>query len=148
MGHTIWVDVRGRSKDDVPRDNSIMLRLESQLDRLSARLCVPKLSEFYDYSELESAYGDFDGEADEPEDEGLSAEASQDAGLWFDPSPALMTVRAIYDHLIQHPEDLGFEADPPRMHWSGHLMEDLKHCQSVLETAASRGQEFRFLIVP
>ena len=71
MSDTIWVDVRGRSKDDVPQDNSIMLRLESQLDQLSTKLNVPKLSEFYDYSELESMYGDFEGEGDEPEDESL-----------------------------------------------------------------------------
>jgi hypothetical protein len=62
MSDTIWVDVRGRSKDDVPQDNSIMLRLEIQLDQLSTKLNVPKLSEFYDYSELESMYGDFEGE--------------------------------------------------------------------------------------
>lgn len=148
MGHTIWVDVRGRSKDDVPQDNSIMLRLESQLAQLSTKLNVPKLSEFYDYSELESMYGDFDGEDDEPEDENLPVKEGQAAGLWFDPSPALTTVLAIYNHLVQHPEDLGFEADPPRKHWPGDLMQELKHCRTVLEEAVSRGQQFRFLIVP
>jgi len=133
MGHTIWVDVRGRSEDVVPRDNSILLRLEGQVDRLSTRLGVPRLSEFYDYSELESVYGDIDGEDDGLEDEYLSAKTSQDAGLWFDPSPALTTARAIYDHLIQHPEDLGFEPDPPRMQWPGQLMEELRHCRTVLQ---------------
>ena len=36
MGNTIWVDVRGRKKDEIPRDNSIMLRPKSEL-RLTDR---------------------------------------------------------------------------------------------------------------
>ena len=56
MGDTIWVDVRGRSKDELPHDNSIMLRLKGDLDRLSTKLKVPKLSDFYDYSALEAEY--------------------------------------------------------------------------------------------
>jgi len=40
MGDTIWVDVQGRNKGDLPRDNSIMLRLKDELDRLADRLHV------------------------------------------------------------------------------------------------------------
>jgi hypothetical protein len=148
MGHTIWVDVRGRAKDDPLQDNSIMLRLQSQLDDLSTKLNVVKLSEFYDYSELETTYGDFDCEGDETEDGNLTVEDGQDEGAWFNPGPALTAVRAIHDHLVKHPEELGFEADPSQSHWPGDLMEELAYCQSVLEEAAKRRQEFRFLVVP
>ena|SRR6185312_4950856 len=58
MGHTIWVDIQGREKDKVPDDNSIMLRLAEQLDRLADKLHVAKLTQFYDYSALEAEYAD------------------------------------------------------------------------------------------
>jgi hypothetical protein len=60
----------------------------------------------------------------------------------------LTAVLAIYHHLVEHPEELGFEADPPRKHWPEDLMQELKHCRSVLEEAVSRGQQFRLLVVP
>jgi hypothetical protein len=143
MGDTIWVDVRGRSADDVPSDNSIMLRLQDQLDRLSKKLKVAKLSDFYDYSDLEAAYGEF---GDDPEGDPAAADALPE-GAWYDPEPALAAVRAIHDHLEEHPEDLGFRPDRPRAHWPGALMEELAHCRSVLEDAVARGQQFRFLVV-
>jgi hypothetical protein len=148
MGHTIWVDLRGRAKGVALQDNSIMLRLQSQLDDLSTKLNVPNLSEFYDYSELEAAYGELDGEDDEVEGGDPTAEDGQDEGDWFNPGPALAAVQVIHDHLVKHPEGLGFEADPSRSHWPGDLMEELAHCQAVLKGAVARGQEFRFLIVP
>ena len=49
MGYTIWLQVNrdGRAEgDDV--DNSIMLELETELDRLAERLGVAKLSQFRD----------------------------------------------------------------------------------------------------
>jgi hypothetical protein len=138
MSDTIWVDVRGRSKDDIPQDNSILLRMKDQLDRLAKKLKVPNLSDFYDYSELEAQYSDLD------DDEGESEESR---GTWFDPGQALAAVRAIHDHLVQHPEDLMFKSDAPRAHWPERLMNELKHCQNVLENAVSHGRQFRFLIV-
>jgi hypothetical protein len=142
MGDTIWVDVRGRPKGELPPDNSIMLRMKDQLDRLSRKLKVPKLSDFYDYSELEAQYGDF------MEDEDGSKGAGWPSGSWFDPAKALAAVRAIHDHLGRHPEDLRFKPGPSRAQWPGELLEELKHCQTVLEEAVARGRPFRFLLVP
>jgi hypothetical protein len=113
-----------------------MLRLQDQLDGLSARLNVPKLSEYYDYSELAAMYEDVEAEGDGPE------------GVWHDPGPALTAVQTIHDHLVQHPEDLGFVAAPSQKHWPTDLMEEFRHCRSVLEEAVSQGRQFRFLIVP
>jgi hypothetical protein len=148
MGHTIWVEVHGRSGDDPARDNSIMLRLQDQLDALATKLGVPKLSEFYDYSELEAAYGDLGGDEDEAEVDDPPDNHGQNAGDWFEPGPALAAVQALEDHLAQHPEALGFVPDRSRAHWPVALKEELRHCRSVLEDAVSRGQQLRFLIVP
>jgi hypothetical protein len=148
MGHTIWVDIRDRSQDDNRQDNSIMLRLQDHLEELSAKLGVPKLSEFYDCSELEAAYGDLDGEGDDAEGVDPPLEDGQPEGSWFDPGPALAAVKALHDHLTQHPEELGFITEPSRAHWPAALMEELRHCQSVIQSASARGQQFRLLIVP
>lgn len=148
VGDTIWVDVKGREKGDVPRDNSMMLRLKDELDRVSDTLSLPRLSQFYDYSELQSQYGDF---VDQPVPDDSAADVidgEQTGGAWFDPAPALAAVRAIQDHLEKHPEDFSFPADPRRRHWPADLIAELKDCRSRLEVAVSQGRQFRFLIVP
>lgn len=148
MGDTIWVDVRGRPPGEALPDNSLMLRLEKQLDRLCRKLNVPKLSEFYDYSELEAQYGDLGDDEGEPGEAGPAGDDGHEGGVWFDPDPALAAVRALRDHLARHPEDLGFKPDRSRAHWPADLREELRYCQSVLEEAVARGRQFRFLIVP
>lgn len=69
MGDTIWVDVHGGSEDDLPSDNSIMLRLDKHLDKLADKIGVAKLTTFYDYSAMEDEFGDFgvDGDLDNKE---------------------------------------------------------------------------------
>jgi hypothetical protein len=148
MGHTIWVDVEGRADDDLPSDNSMMLRLDKQLDKLAAKLGVARLTTFYDYSELEDEFDEPpDGEGD-ADDEGASAGDAGSGGAWFDPAAALAAVRAIRQHLLRRPADLGFKPDAPRAHWPANLMEELEHVQGVLEDAAARNKRFRFMIVP
>ena len=140
MGATIWVDVQGRAKDDLPHDNSIMLRLKDELDRLSDKLGVPKLSDFHDYSVLAAQFA-----------EGMDVEADDKARhgeMWFDPTRALTAVQPIYNHLTEKPEDLGFRAEPSQRHWPANLMKELQNCQTVLEKTVSQGRQFRFLIVP
>ena len=127
MGAAIRVDVRGASEPAAPRNHSLMLRLADTLDRCSAKLNVPKLSEFYDSSALETEY--------------------DDDGVWFDPGPALAAVRALGDHLARNPQVLGIAADSPRRHWPGLLAGEIEHCRATLEAAAAAGRPFRFLIV-
>lgn len=148
MGHTIWVDVQGRAKNDLPCDNSIMLRLKDQLDGLSEKLRVAKLSDFYDYSALDEQYGEFAEDASAADGPGEAAEGTQSKGSWFHPAQALVAVRAIREHLTRHPEDLGLKVDAARRHWPDNVMEELQRCQAVLEDAAARGRQVRFLIVP
>ena len=149
MGDTIWVDIQGRAEEDLPPDNSIMLRFEKPLERLSAKLGVAKLTDFYDYSAMEQELADFMDEEDADEGEAIddTGEEASPQGTWFVPAPALAAVCAIHDHLVQYPEDLGLKPDASRKHWPAELMEELKHCRSVLEGAAAKGRKFRFLVV-
>jgi hypothetical protein len=141
MGDTIWVDVQGRAKDDLPQDNSVMLRFKDELDRLSDKLGVRKLSDFYDYSVLAAQFAE--------ETTGVEADdKARPREMWFDPTQALAAVKAIHNHLLQNPEDFGFKAEPYRRNWPVNLMKELQNCQTVLEKTVSQGQQFRFLIVP
>jgi hypothetical protein len=156
MGDTIWVDVEGRAKSDVPSDNSIMLRLDKELEKIAEKLGVSKLTSFYDYSVMADAFGDFGEGGEEDEDEegegdgagAGGADGGEPGGTWFDPSDALAAVRAIRQHLLQQPNDLGFKPDASRSHWPADLMKELECVQGVLEDAATRSRKFRFLIVP
>ena len=155
MGDTIWVDVQGRAKNDLPSDNSIMLRLEKELERLSDKLGVARLTQFYDYSLIERQFAEIaaqtegNGIDDWDEDDGEEDQEEDDErGMWFEPARALAAVTAIRKHLARHPSDLGFEPDASTNHWLDHLMDELDECRRVLRVAVSKGKKFRFLIVP
>jgi hypothetical protein len=124
MGDTIWVDVDGRGSDELPADNSIVLRLEKNLATRSWRLGVPKLVDFHAY---ESGWFQ--------------------KRRWFDPAKALTTVNALHNHLKQSPSDLGFEPTASRKHWPEALLKELAECRRFLEDAVTKGRRFRFLIV-
>jgi hypothetical protein len=148
MGDTIWVDVQGRRKDDLPRDNSIMLRLKDELDQLSDELSVPRLTQFHDDSELRAAYADL---MEQPAGDANAVQTNRTNNAresWFDPMPALRAVRKLHDHLEQASGELAFSEDRGRQHWRTTLLSELKNCQLTLEKAASEGRRFRFLIVP
>jgi hypothetical protein len=90
MGHTIWVEVQGRPLKETADDYSTTHRLMDALDVLAGKVGVRALGDFYDYSELEKAYGDLgdDGALDGGEHEGNfspepTVEERQAAGVWF-----------------------------------------------------------------
>ena len=148
MGDTIWVDVQGRRKDDLPRDNSIMLRLKAELDELSDKLGVSRLSQFYDDSELRATYADLIEEPQGDTHTTKDLETTTATAQWFDPTSALSAVRQLHDHLQRNSDALALPADRGRRHWRGTLLGELKNCELTLEKVAAQGRRFRFLIVP
>jgi hypothetical protein len=140
MSDTIWLQVnRGRGPEGDEQDNSIMVRLEGELDALSDNLGVARLSAFRDYSALEEL------EDDEAE-EGLPGGAPHES--WFDAREGYTAVRRLLDELRATPERLGFNPDPSQSHWVGYLLDELSYCADQLKVAAEQGHQFRFLIVP
>ncbi|MCP4351571.1 MAG: hypothetical protein GY795_39395 [Desulfobacterales bacterium] len=61
MGDTVWVLKEGQDEDNW--DHSLILSEEKALNRLSKKLKIKKLSDFYDYSVLNE---EFDGPDTEP----------------------------------------------------------------------------------
>src|SRR6185312_15661773 len=145
MGNTIWVEIHGRPVTETAEDMSTMYRLMDNLDKLAGKLGVRKLSDFYDYSELEEEYGDLgeDGGEDSDEDEKPESEPTleerQAKGSWFDSAVGLDPVRKLRERLTEHFEDLDFKSDRSRGHWPKQLMDELSHTEQVLSEAASRG---------
>jgi hypothetical protein len=152
MGDTLWIEVK-----DTPHcpgsgeDNSIILRLQGRLDRLSGQLGVAKLSEFVDESGMAAECLEW---LRQDAEEGLLPDAEvpdPDPAVfeprWFDPGPALAAVRAIVAHLETHPEDLRFHPDASRAHWPGLLMEELRGCEAALAEAVARGRPFHLRLV-
>lgn len=154
MGHTIWVEIHGRPVNETAQDCSTMYRLMDNLDALAGKLGVRKLSDFYDYSELEEEYGDLGDEGDESENDDDEEPASeptleerQSKGDWFDSTLGLESVRKLRERLTAQFDDLGFKPDRSRGHWPKQLMDELSHAEKVLSDAASHGQRFRLLLV-
>lgn len=143
VGNTIWVDVEGRSKDDLPPDNSITLRLIKQLDELSDRLKIAKLSEYFDYSVFEAEFAE-----DRVELERSSDDENQPSAMWFDPGRLREAVRAIHDQLSADFTALRWAPDRSRDHWPAALLRELERCGVVLEKAQASRQKCRLLIVP
>ena len=147
MGHTIWVDVQGRPADETPGDSSIMLRLMEKLDVLADKLHVPQLSAFYDYTELDKAYG-----APTAEGDGIGSESAsigrQVSGSWFEAADGLKSIKALRQRLSENFAELDFTADRSKGHWPGALMDELRSAEAILERATAKNQRFRFLIVP
>jgi hypothetical protein len=58
MGHTLWIEDRGRPPSETHDDMSVLHDLQEPLEALAEKLGVAKITSFYDYSELERAYDD------------------------------------------------------------------------------------------
>jgi hypothetical protein len=133
MGHTIWVEAKGRSGSETHNDMSVLKRLDVELDVLAAELGVTKLTEFYDYSQLLEEYGDEAVDLPDPS--------------WFDSAKGLETVKALREQLAKDFDALKWKPDDSTQHFPKSLLEDLEFCQAVLEEAVARWQPFRLLIV-
>jgi hypothetical protein len=104
MSDTILLQVnRGRGPEGEERDNSIMVRLERELDALADNFGIARLSAFRDYSA-----------AEELEDDLAEQELSDGAlhASWFDANAGYTTVRRLLDELRARPESLGFNPSP------------------------------------
>jgi hypothetical protein len=135
MGHTAWIDVRGRAAAETHCDMNVLLRLDQQLDVLACSLGVTKLTEFYDYRELILNHDGEEGEEEVPDE-------------WFDSTKGLATLKALRLCLEANWDALGWIPGESQQHYPRMLMDHFRFCEKTLEEAVLKGQEFRLLIVP
>src|SRR5262249_13188591 len=110
MGHTIWIELKGKSrpKGDKGNDNSIILQLEKNLDGIASKIGVRKPSEFYDYTELDDYY--------DATEIGPKLKAN-----WSNSVQGLDSLFAILAELLGNPKALRFKPDSSTEHWPGQL---------------------------
>ena len=135
MHDTLRIDLEGdpAAGTELP----LLMRWEYPLERLSGRLRLAKLCEFYDYSGLDSI----------PLGVGLPpADGAAAAAAWFDPRPALRTVGTLHEHLRRHPDDLRPLPDEVGG-WPIGLLSQLHDCRVALETAVAAERRFRLQVV-
>lgn len=151
MGMTLWIHTledRDYSKDS--DDHSLMHDLADQLDEVCEELNVQKLTEFFDFTDLEYSYTEeYDGDEDEEENEELDSELDSETDLeygiddmqWFDASRGLATLIALREHIKTN--SLTSLSDDEE----NDLLDELEDCITKLEDTAPRGGKFHLSVV-
>jgi len=163
MGSAIWIEVRGRPFKETADDCCKMDRLADELDDVATRLGVPKLSSFFDWTEMtraadaETAYCELrDGlreEEPEPEFRDITGEPlaiREKTGEWFDSGQGLRTIQAVRTDLNQHANAVPLPTHSPEdfERYRRELLEEFQLCERFLVEAVASGQQFRLVIVP
>jgi hypothetical protein len=133
MGNTIWIEVRGRPANETHEDMNVLHALEKHLDVLAEKLGVTSLTDFYDYGEPLANFGDAEDELPDPS--------------WFDSAKGLESFGTLRACLEKNFASLDWRPVGSEQHYPQTLFEQLQFCQSVLEEAVRKGQQFRLLIV-
>ena len=133
MGHTLWIEDRGRLASETHEDLGALHRLEEPLDALSDELGVQRLSSFYDYSALEAS--------SDPDGERICRPS------WFDSASGLAAVAALRSMLQRDFAVLGWVPEAGEDHLPEALLGELRWCEQVLQEAVANGREFKLLVV-
>lgn len=156
MGMTLWIHTledREYSKDS--DDHSLMHDLADQLDTVCEELNVQKITEFFDYTDMEYSYNeefnenkddDDDEEEDEVEYDGeLDPETDLEYGIddmqWFDATRGLATLTALREHIKANSLN-GLSDDE-----ENDLLDELEDCITKLEETAPRAGKFHLSVV-
>jgi hypothetical protein len=114
--------------------HSLMHEYSESLDSLCQQLAVPKLSSFFDFTDLEYNFADDDDEDEEDEEEpqfdpetGLAY--GIDAMQWFDSVQGIATLTALRSHLNQQ------GIAPLNDAGQQQLLEELDDCLEKLDAA-------------
>jgi uncharacterized protein YerC len=144
MGMTLWVNIRdGAERYSNQEDHSAMLTLRDELDNLAQRLNVQKLSDFYDYTEIEIELKLSVNSIDNLK-ESFEETWDNDDAQWFSPETGIATLTALLKHLEQTPQSL----DLSQSRWDiNDLIDELQNCKIELMQAMEKGHPFHFCMV-
>lgn len=141
MGMTVWVHVlNGRKVEGNKNDCSWMYCLATHLDWFCERNGVPKLSSFFEYTDLEANMEESDEEPQADPETGWPY--GIDDMEWFDPESGLRTLQKLSEVVAGGEHCPGLPAD--RHH---ELIEELEDCIQQLRPAGGRGQKFHLAVI-
>lgn len=149
MGMTLWINTlndREFSKDS--DDHSLMHEHSDALDAVCEAAGARKLSDYFDFTDLEYNYGE---DADEEDDETGESEVAEDPetgyayGIddmqWFAAEEGLISLRAVRREVAESGLG-GLDEDEVSM-----LLEELDDCIEVLEDTAARQGRFHLAVI-
>lgn len=140
MGMTLWIHtLQGREMSDNSDDHSVTYRLADQLDAICEEIGIPKLSSFFDSTDLELNMSDDVDDEQEPDPETGYAYGIDDM-QWFDAAEGLSVIRKLRAHL----ESSTLEVDEEE---KSMLIEELDDFIAQLEVPASNGGKFNLPIL-
>ncbi len=131
LGNTIWVLRKSKLGNADNVDLSLFYNFADILDGITDKLEVVKLSEFFDFSDLEFNLSD----------EELPESWISENQKWFSPQAALPSICSILKHLKMGK----IEEIPERIRLG--LIEELEDCLTQLEIAVAEVDDFQFCIV-
>ncbi len=141
MGMTLWIHTledRDYSRDS--DDYSLMYRFAEQLDALCESAHVRKLTDYFDFTDLEYSYREEDSE--EPD---LDPETELPYGIdemhWCNATDGMMTLTALHDRVNADALE-GLATDEKQ-----GLREELTSCIAILQRLVSRESSFPLAIV-
>lgn len=150
MGMTLWIHtLEGRTMSRESDDDSFMHRLSDELDALGGELGMGKLSDYFDFTDLNYNMGDEfdDEEAEEGGDDepAIDPETGYGYGIddmqWFDAASGLGLIRAlrsaVADGKLAHVDS----SERKELLW------ELDNCARVLEAPAARSARFHLSVV-
>jgi len=130
MGMTIWVLRKSRA-EDVDEDRTLFHDSADALDGVAEELGVRKLSEFFDFTDLQFNM------SEEELPESWIAEHQK----WHAPSDVLSRFRAILRRIEEQGLN-GLDAEE-----RDALLEELGDCLAKVEAAEAEGDRFHFCVV-
>ncbi len=134
MSETIWVRRKSKvgtdeSGDDY--DHSLFSQYAEELDSLADLLSVPKLSDFFDTTDLQFNLAD----EDLPESWIIENEE------WYEPSAALPSLHKVIENLKTK------EVSWIKGNTKSELVEELEDCEAKVTAAELENDQFHFCIV-
>lgn len=143
MGMTLWIQtLEGREMSSESDDHSMMHELAEQLDAICDDSGVPKLTSFFDTTDLElNMAEDGEGEWEEPEDPETGYAYGIEDMKWFDAAVGLNVLQTLRARVESSPSlKLGTEE-------MSLLVEELDDCIERLKGPASRNGKFNLPVV-
>lgn len=145
MGMTLWLHTledRNYSKDS--DDYSLLYRFSEKLDALCENAGVHKLSDYFDFTDLEHEFSQDDLEDDDDEP-ALDPETGWAYGIddmnWFDAAEGSATLTILRDGIAADALE-GLAEDEKQ-----GLLEELTDCLAILQGPAARSGKFHLSVV-
>ncbi len=139
MGMTLWVHtLNGRTLRQDEDDHSYMNRLSNELDQVCTGSNLPKLSNFFDYTDLNCNMAEEEVRAIDPE---TGWAYGIDDMQWFDAAAGAHTLRSL--------EFAVAGGAIPTLDASAReeLLWELGHAAGLVEAAAAQGGKFHLAVV-